>query len=76
MAGGLSTLGLLGSRGWAPESWPTGVDAPWHVGSSRTREGPVPPALAGRFFITEPPGKLLPIFFFGGVAIYNISGIR
>ena len=32
-----------------------GTRAPWHVGSSRIEPGS--PALAGRFFTTEPPGK-------------------
>ena len=31
--------------------------APWHVGSLWARDSPVSPALAGRFFTTEPPGK-------------------
>lgn len=30
-----------------------------HVQSSRTREEPVTPALAGQFLTTEPPGKIL-----------------
>ena len=40
---------------------------------------PVSPALAGGFFTTEPPGKLLPFWGGGGRsghAICNISGIR
>jgi len=32
-----------------------GLVAPWLVGSSWTRD--VSPALAGKFFTTEPPGK-------------------
>ena len=35
----------------------TGLAAPRHVGSSRTRARPVSPALAGGFFTTAPPGK-------------------
>ena len=34
-----------------------GLAALWHVGSSWTRDCTVSPALAGRFFTTEPPGK-------------------
>ena len=31
--------------------------APWHVGSLGSGIEPVPPALTGGFFTTEPPGK-------------------
>ena len=35
---------------------------------------PVSPELAGGFFTTEPPGKLLPLFFGGGRGmLYVIS---
>ena len=41
-----------------------GLIAPWHVGSSRTRDHPMSPSLAGRFFTTESPRKPLNLFFF------------
>ena len=64
---GLSSCGVraLGHAGfsscgvWAQELWLTGLVAPWHVGSSQTRDQPVSPALAGRFLTTAPQGKLL-----------------
>ena len=36
-----------------------GLAALWHVRSSQTSIKPIFPALAGRFFTTEPPGKPL-----------------
>ena len=42
--------------------WHTGLVALQHVGSSWTRDEPQSPALAGRFFTTEPPGKPLGVF--------------
>ena len=41
-----------------------GLVAPRHVGSSRSRDHPMSPALAGRFFTTESPRKPLNLFFF------------
>ena len=42
----------------APRLCSTGLVAPGHVGSSWIRDRTcVAPALAGRFFTTEPPGK-------------------
>ena len=35
----------------------TGLVVPWHVGSSWIGIEPVPSALAGGFFTSEPPGK-------------------
>ena len=32
-----------------------GLVAPWHVGSSQTRDHTLSPALAGGFFTTQPP---------------------
>ena len=40
-----------------------GLVAPWHVGSSRTRDRTCVPALAGGFLTTAPPGKSLHWFF-------------
>ena len=47
---------------WAQQLWLTGLVAPRHVGSSRTRAQTRDPALAGRFLTTAPPGK--PPYFF------------
>ena len=47
------TLGHKGSV-----LWHTGLVAPWHVGSSWTRDRTLSSAVAGRFFTTETPGKL------------------
>ena len=44
-----------GSRAQAQHLGHTGLVAVWHVGSSRIEPGS--PALAGRFFTTEPPGN-------------------
>ena len=51
---GLSSCGLraLESRLSSCSAW-----ALWHVGSSRTRARTVPPALAGGFLTTVPPGS-------------------
>ena len=39
------------------QSWCTGLVATRHVGSSRIKNEPVSPALAGGLFVTEPPGN-------------------
>ena len=36
---GASVVAALGSRAQTHELWPTGLAAPWHVGSSWTRDG-------------------------------------
>ena len=48
---------LLGSRTQAHELWHTDLVALHPGGSSRPGIEPMSPALAGRFFTTEPPGK-------------------
>ena len=40
----------------------TGFAAPGHVGSSRTRDQSMSPALAGSFYTTGPPEKSLDCF--------------
>ena len=56
-------LGLSSFKLWNTDSvWQTGLVAPWHGGSSQTR-AQMSPALAGRFFITEPPGKPFRLIF-------------
>ena len=49
----------LGSRAQAQQLWRMGFVVSRHVGSSWIRDLLVSPALAGRFFPTEPPGKSL-----------------
>ena len=51
------SLQLQGSIAQAQWLWRTGLAALWQVGSSWTRDEPMSPALAGRFFTTEPPRK-------------------
>ena len=60
----LPQLWLTGSRARTQELWCMGLVAPRHVGSSRSRDHPMSPALAGRFFTTESPRKPLNLFFF------------
>ena len=42
-----------------PYLWCTDLVASWHVGSSRPGIEPESPIWTGRFFTTEPPGKLI-----------------
>ena len=61
-AHGLQQLQHVGSVVVAPRLWSTGsinsvargLSCSWHM---ETGIGPMSPALAGRFFTTEPPGK-------------------
>ena len=72
-------LCLVGSRAQVQQLWHTGLAAPRHVGSFRTRARTrVPsPALTGRFSTTAPPEKsserqtfiFLPLFFWA----FNLS---
>lgn len=55
-AASLATEHVLRARELGSAAVAPGMVAPLHVGSSRTRED-VSPALAGRFSVTEPPGK-------------------
>ena len=48
---GLSSCGSQALERWL-SSWCRGLVAPWPVGSSGTRDEPVPPALGDGFFIT------------------------
>ena len=50
-------LGFPDSRAQAQQLWCTGLVLLSHVGSSWTGIKSMSPALAGRFFTTEPPGK-------------------
>ena len=54
---GLTACSVWLRSTWAPGVVAQGLLAPWHVGSSWSRE-PVFPALAGRFLSTVSPGKL------------------
>ena len=61
---GLQPLYHMGSVAVAPRLqstllWHTSLVAPRHVGSSLIRDQTVSPALAGRFFSTQSPGKPL-----------------
>ena len=47
-AGGLQQLWLTGSRVRAQQLWCTGLAAPWHVGSSRTRDQTHVPCICRR----------------------------
>ena len=52
-----SVVVAQGSTAQTQQLWPTGLVAPRHVGSSRTRDRTMTPSLAGRFLTTVPPGK-------------------
>ena len=54
-------LWLPDSRAQTQQLWCKGLAAPRHVGFSGSGIKPVSPALAGRFFTTELPGKPLVI---------------
>ena len=62
---GLSLLQSMGSRRvnfsscgtQAQQLWLTGLVAPWHMGSSRTRARTHVPCIGRRFLTTAPPGK-------------------
>ena len=54
---GLPQLRPPGSSAQVKESWLMGLVALRHVGSSWIRTESMSPALSGRFFTTEPPGK-------------------
>ena len=49
--------------------WRTGLVAPQHEGSSRTRDRTHVPALAGRFLTTVPPGSPLPLLLRSTVSL-------
>ena len=61
--GWLLFLQSTGSRVKAQKLWHTGLVAPWHMGSSWTRDQSVSLALVGGFSTTGPLGKLLGCFF-------------
>ena len=44
----LQELMLVGSRAQGQSRWPTDLAAPWHVGSSQTKDGPMSSELAVR----------------------------
>ena len=46
------------------QSWLTGLVAPWHVESSRTKDRTHVPVLAGEFLSTVRPGKSILSFLF------------
>ena len=48
---------VAASRSRAQQLWPIGLVALWHVDLPAPGIKPVPPALAGRFISTMPPGK-------------------
>ena len=56
-------LWLAGSRAQAQQLWCTGLVAPRHVGSSRTRAQTRVPCVASGFLTTAPPGKSGILFF-------------
>ena len=60
MAQALNSLWHVGSAVVAGGLYSTGLVTPRRVGTSRTGIRPVSPALAGRSFTTEPPGKPSP----------------
>ena len=47
-ARGLQQLWLVGSRKQAQQLWPTGLVAPWHMGSSQTRDRTHVPCIGRR----------------------------
>ena len=51
------SLQLADFRAQAQYSWPTALVVLWHVGSSQIRDQTCVSALAGKFFVTQPPGK-------------------
>ena len=51
------SLQLADFRAQAQYSWPTALVSLWHVGSSQIRDQTCVSALAGKFFVTQPPGK-------------------
>ena len=53
----LQQLQFVSSRPQAQQLWLTGLVALQHVGSFQNRDRNMSPALAGRFFTAEPPGK-------------------
>ena len=54
---GPSACGISSCRTWAQSLCLRNLIAPWHVGSSRTRDWSYVPVLAGRFLSTGPSEK-------------------
>ena len=75
MAYGLSSCNSPGSREEAQYLWHTGLVVPQQVGSSQTRDQTRVSCIAGGFFTTEPPGKLMLIKLVTDLmTISNFSG--
>ena len=56
-------MGLVGSRAQAQKLWRTGLVAPWHVGSSRTRARTCVPCI-GRRILNHCATREIPIYLF------------
>ena len=72
-------LGFSSCSTWAQYLWWKGLVAPWHVGSSQTRNSTHVPSIGGWFLTTGPPRSLcLTIFgvqfFTSSCTLFHISG--
>ena len=67
---GLQQLKLLGSRSQAQQLWFMALVAPQHVESSQTKDRNCVSCIGGRFFISEPQGKLS-VWIFDELYVHN-----